>query len=325
MLYILMLVSSLSLVAFPICLIVLLISLLRKKNRKMSAMLLLVVFIILIGSIMALSPYRDTDSTAKVTDQTEKTGTIPAVQITPENSVVYSKAGIEVTYIKVQGTKYFQYEVSNSGQGDIQFSIDAVAVNGCIVNDLGAMGVVTKGNKVINKYNLTGSEDYSIDKVETLDIYIVFYERETYKMIDKSICHIDVEESPKYNYNCKFPVFYEDEYIIAYVKQDGEKYENFEVVYYNKSDVVLSTALTEVAINDVMLSYNIKGACVLPGCYAYTGSSKGTITLWDAIVSEIKDKGLEPIKKIEGKLALWGEVFDYGYKTTEDLLICSVE
>ena len=69
----------------------------------------------------------------------------------------------------------------------------------------------------------------------------------------------------------------------------------------------------------------MKAECVLPGCYAYTGAADGTTTLWDAVEGEVKDKGLEPIERIDGKLALWAECFDFGYQTTENTVIFTAE
>lgn len=74
-----------------------------------------------------------------------------------------------------------------------------------------------------------------------------------------------------------------------------------------------------------MLTYNMKAACILPGCYAYTGAADGTTTLWDAVEGEIKDKCLEPIERIEGKIALWADVFDLGYQTTDNMVVYPIE
>ena len=116
-------------------------------------------------------------------------------------------------------------------------------------------------------------------------------------------------------------MFYDSEYVSAYVEMGGDEYEDFQVLYHNKSNEIISTALSEVSINGVMLTYNMKAACILPGCYAYTGAADGTTTLWDAIEGEIKDKGLEPIEHIEGKVAIWADFVDFGYQTTENVVI----
>lgn len=249
--------------------------------------------------------------------------TIPAetLEVTEEETVIYSSNGIEVTYLKTKGTKYFSYQVTNTGDYDIQFSIDGVAVNNCMVSDMMAMGIVTSGNKAVEEYDLSGAKDYGIDDVETLDIYFVFYDRATYKTIDEAVCHVNVSSTSNFEYACSLPMFYDSEYVSAYVEMNGDKYEGFQVVYYSKSDETVSTALSEVSINGVMLTYNMKAACILPGCYAYTGAADGATTLWDAIEAEIKDKGLEPIERIEGKVALWADFVDFGYQTTENVVI----
>jgi hypothetical protein len=190
-----------------------------------------------------------------------------------------------------------------------------------MVSDMMAMGIVTSGNKTVEEFDLSGAKDYGIDDVDTLDIYFVFYDRATYKTIDKAVCRVNVSDESSFEYECVLPIFYDSEHISAYVELDGDEYEDFQVIYHNKSNTIISAALSEVAINDVMLTFNMKGACILPGCYAYTGAADGATTLWDATEGEIKDKGLEPIECIEGKLALWSDDFDFGYQATENILI----
>lgn len=255
----------------------------------------------------------------------EETLPVETLEVTAEDTVIYSSNDIEVIYVKIKGTKYFSYQVINNSEYDIQFSIDGVAVNNCMVYDMMAMGIVTADNKAVEEYNLSGAKDYGIDDVETLDIYFVFYDRATYKTIDEVVCHVNISNASNVEYTCELPMFYDGEYVSAYVELDGNEYEDFQVVYHNKSDEIICTALSEVSINGVMLTYNMKAACILPGCYAYTGAANGTNTLWDAVEGEIKDKGLEPIERIEGKLALWADFFDFGYQTTENIVIFSVE
>ena len=255
----------------------------------------------------------------------EETIPVETLEVTEEKSVIYSSNGIEVTYLKTKGTKYFSYQVVNNGDCDIQFSIDGVAVNNCMVSDMMAMGIVTSGNTAIEEYELSGAKDYGIEDIETLDIYFVFYDRATYKTIDEVVCHVNVSNASSFEYACSLPMFYDSEHISAYVEMGGDEYEDFQVIYHNKSSDIVSTALAEVSINGVMLTYNMKAACILPGCYAYTGAADGSTTLWDAIEGEIKDKGLEPIERIEGKLALWAEFVDFGYQTSENMTIYNSE
>lgn len=269
--------------------------------------------------------YANESTTNSTTSATEETIPVETLEVTEDDTVIYSSDGIEVTYVKTKGTKYFSYQVTNNSDCDIQFSIDGVAVNGCMVSDMMAMGIVTSGNKAVEEYDLSGAKDYGIDDVETLDIYFVFYDRATYKTIDEVVCHVNVSNTSRFDYTCELPMFYVGEHVSAYVELEGDEYEDFQVVYHNKSDVIISAALSEVSINGVMLTYNMKAACILPGCYAYTGAADGTTTLWDAIEGEIKDKGLEPIEHIEGKIALWAEIFDFGYQTTENMVIYSLE
>ena len=260
-------------------------------------------------------------TTNSTTSATEETIPAETLEVTEEETVIYSSNGIEVTYVKTKGTKYFSYQVANNGDCDIQFSIDGVAVNGCMVSDMMAMGIVTSGNKAVEEYDLSGAKDYGIDDVETLDIYFVFYDHATYKTIDEVVCHVNVSNTSSFEYACSLPMFYDSEYVSAYVEMGGDEYEDFQVLYHNKSNEIISTALSEVSINGVMLTYNMKAACILPGCYAYTGAADGTTTLWDAIEGEIKDKGLEPIEHIEGKVAIWADFVDFGYQTTENVVI----
>lgn len=267
----------------------------------------------------------DRNDVNSTTAPIEETVSAETHKVTEEKSVIYSSNGIEVTYIKTKGTKYFSYQVANNGNCDIQFSVDGVAVNKCMVSDMMAMGIVTSGNKAVEKYDLSGAKDYGIDDVETLDIYFVFYDRATYKTIDEVVCHVNVSNTSSFEYACSLPMFYDSEYISAYVEMGGDEYEDFQVLYRNKSNKIISTALSEVSINGVMLTYNMKAACILPGCYAYTGAADGATTLWDAIEGEIKDKGLEPIERIEGKLALWADVFDLGYQTTDNMVVHPIE
>ena len=272
--------------------------------------------------------YSDESTTNSVTmtiEETEETIPVETLEVTKEDTVIYSSNGIEVTYVKTKGTKFFAYQVTNNRDCDIQFSIDGVAVNNCMITDMMAMGIITSGNKADEKYDLSGVKDYGIDDVETLDIYFVFYDRVTYKTIDEVVCHVNVSDTSSFEYTCGLPMFYDGEYVSAYVELDGDKYEDFQVVYYNKSDVIISTALSEVSINGIMLTYNMKAACILPGCYAYTGAADGTTTLWDTIEGEIKDKDLEPIERIEGKIALWADVFDFGYQTTDNIVVYPIE
>ena len=260
-------------------------------------------------------------TTNSTTSATEETIPAETLEVTEEETVIYSSNGIEVTYVKTKGTKYFSYQVANNGDCDIQFSIDGVAVNGCMVSDMMAMGIVTSGNKAVEEYDLSGAKDYGIDDVETLDIYFVFYDHATYKTIDEVVCHVNVSNTSSFEYACSLPMFYDSEYVSAYVEMGGDEYEDFQVLYHNKSNEIISTALSEVSINGVMLTYNMKAACILPGCYAYTGAADGTTTLWDAIEGEIKDQGLEPIEHIEGKVAIWADFVDFGYQTTENVVI----
>lgn len=264
-------------------------------------------------------------TTNSTTTATEETISVETLEITEEDTVIYSSNGIEVTYVKTKGTKYFSYQVTNNSDCDIQFSIGGVAVNNCMVSDMMAMGIVTSGNKAVEEYDLSGAKDYGIDDVETLDIYFVFYDHATYKTIDEVVCHVNVSNTSSFEYACSLPMFYDSEYVSAFVEMGGDEYEDFQVLYHNKSNEIISTALSEVSINGVMLTYNMKAACILPGCYAYTGAADGTTTLWDAVEGEIKDKCLEPIERIEGKVALWADVFDLGYQTTDNMVVYPIE
>ena len=326
-------IAGLSILAIPILFLRLIISLFRKKNRKKSAVSLLIAFLVMYISVycvVELSPETGNDSkggtheiTQYSTNYIESTATSSSFIPTPENSIIYSDNGIEVSFTKIYKTQYFKYEIKNNNEHDIQFSIDAVAVNNCMVSDLMSMGIVTTGNKAVEEYDLSGSKDYGITDVETLDIFLVFYERDTYNTIDKTVCHIDISPTREFSYSCNLSPFYEDEYLVACAEQTGSKYDDFEVFYYNKSSEIISVALSEVSINGVMLSNNIKGANILPNCYAYSGSSNGTVSLWNATESEIREKELEPIERIEGKVIIWADIFNYGYFTSENLLFYS--
>lgn len=306
-------------------------------KAKLRRFLLLLLMVIMCCSLLSGC---DTDSTQdetmeqnhanesttnSMTTETEKTIPVETLEITEEDTVIYSSNGIEVTYVKTKGTKYFSYQVTNNGDCDIQFSIDGVAVNNCMVSDMMAMGIVTSGNKAVEEYDLSGAKDYGIDDVETLDIYFVFYDHATYKTIDEVVCHVNVSNTSSFEYACSLPMFYDSEYVSASVEMGGDEYEDFQVLYHNKSNEIISTALSEVSINGVMLTYNMKATCILPGCYAYTGAADGTTTLWDAVEGEINDKCLEPIERIEGKITLWADVFDLGYQTTDNLVVYPVE
>ena len=254
--------------------------------------------------------------------ETEASLDINTIPVVENNSVIYSENEIELTYVKIKGTKYFEYEIRNNSTRDIQFSFDAVAVNNCMVPDLMAMGVVTTGNKAVHKYDLAGTKDYNIDNIETIDIYIVVSDRETFEILDKEIVHLDVSEAKDFKYSHSLEQFFDDKYITAYSEMRSDEYNDFEVLYYNKTDKIISAALTDVAVNDIMVMYNLKPATILPGCYAYTGVSDGTTTIYSAVDAELEK--MEPINKIEGKLALWAEFFDFGYATTNNMIICTV-
>lgn len=264
---------------------------------------------------------KDTNDVNGMTTLTEETIPAETYKITEEDSVIYSSNGIEVIYEKTKGTKYFAYQVVNNSDCDIQYSINGAAVNNCMVSDVMAVGIVTSGNKAVEEYDLSGAKDYGIDNVEILDIYFVFYDRETYKTLDEVVCHVDVSSTSSFEYACEMPLFYDSEYISAYVEMDGDEYEDFQVVYHNKSDRIISATLSEVSMNGIMLTYNMKRACILPGCYAYTGADDGVITLGDYVAGEIKEKGLEPIECIEGKIIPWADFFDFGTHTTENVSI----
>lgn len=234
--------------------------------------------------------------------------------------VMYSDHGIEAICKGVNETA-FTYEIVNNSENNIRYCIVGVAVNHCMVYDMMMQPVVTAGNRVVEEYDLAGAKDYGISRIETLDIYLILYNSD-YSTLDEVIYHIDVAPILEFAYVPSSPAFYEDEYVSAYIESGGSEYRDIEVIYYNSTDDVLSTTMTEISINGVMLSYPDKSlSYIIPDCYAYTGASNGTTMLWNAIQSEVEEKKLEPIKTIEAKMMITGNGLPSYVETTEKLRV----
>ena len=245
-------------------------------------------------------------------------------QSTSNNAVLstttaYSENGITITLKNLNGTKSFDFEIENNRDDDITYIVEGVAVNNCMVYDLVFSQPITPGNKAVEKYDISGVKDYGISTVETIDLYLSVYDASRNE-IAEPLCHAETSEytGVQYDYSHTAKLFYEDDHLIASIETSGSRVNDFNAVYYNKTDEVLYVSVDDEAINGVMLSSPILSAgYVLPHSYAYTGSSNGTITLWSSLDDEIKEKGLEPVASITGKLYISGD----SHYTTDTITI----
>ena len=240
-----------------------------------------------------------------------------------ENISIYKSNGIEFVFGEYKKDKYFSYEIKNESDQDILFSLGSVAVNGCITSNAATNYPITPGNRVVEKYEFYGIEPYNIDIVESLDIYGIIYENKGVSIIDEFVYHIDLTGDCNFEYTPNATKFYEDDYISAYSVQDGSDYDELHIIYYNKTDDIIVAGLREVSINGVMLNFaNVKqSSYILPGCYAHTGSDNGTVTIYDPVEQDIKDKELGPIEHVEGKVFIWGDNFANSYLDNENVTV----
>lgn len=317
-----MVLSVLAFLSLPILFIILLVSLFKRKNQKKSALSLLLALVVFITSVclMPASESNENNENGEDVVQTpvENTEKVPGVEgnntdnespvvAMPEDVVIYSNYGIEVVCKKINGLKTFNYEIKNSGDCDITYYIGGFAINDCMVTNLMAVSPITMGNKVVDQYDISGLKDYGIKEIEKVGIYFVF-QNDKYETIDNPICYMELSEKDQYFYSVEDTMFYEDENISAYLRKTGDDYKDIDVIYHNKTNSNLTAMLTEVSINGVMLSYDaMTYGDILPGCYAYTGANDGVITLWDALESEVKSKGLNPINLMQAKLKMIGD------------------
>ena len=245
-------------------------------------------------------------------------------QSTSNNAVlptttVYSDNGITITIKNLNGTKSFDYEIENNRDDDITYMVEGVAINNCMVYDLIFSQPITSGNKAVEKYDISGAKDYGISTVETIDLYLSIYDT-SINEIAEPLCHAETSEytGVQYDYSHNAKLFYEDNILTASIETTGSRVNDFNAVYYNKTDEVLYVSVDDEAINGVMLSSPVLSpGYILPHSYAYTGSSNGTITLWSALDDEIEEKGLEPVGSITGKLYISGN----GHYTTDTITI----
>lgn len=224
-----------------------------------------------------------------------------------ENRVLYEDDNIAVTITHINGLDTFSFQLKNKSEKDLTFRLDAVAINNCIIKGLFNDRIVTAGNSIVVNYDLNGLDSYQIKEIKAIDFKVSCYGDNYGDLVAEAMCHATIKGYENYEpaFNIEYPLVYEDDYLAVYLVKKGSKCDDIVFLYYNKSDEFLAAVgAQDIALNGIMMDlyFNKYGYYnMLPHCMIYTNASDGTISLTDYISTELEEKGIKSIEKMECK------------------------
>lgn len=242
---------------------------------------------------------------------------------TISNETIYDDNGIEIIINRIDGTQSINFEIHNNSSKDITCAIRSIAINNCDLNldTFGQVYGILPDKIVSESIDISGCRYYDMYKIETIDMYIEAWDRDSYDDIMQEIIHIDLTDEPSAKYEPAGDLVYSDNALDMYVYQTGDNFEDVYAIYYNKTDDILDICVTDTSINNIMLTNSgiLNVYNVLPNCYAATGAPSRYITIYSPQLVEIDEKGLEPIEIICGKIYRVNQ--DYDYDSSEEIVI----
>lgn len=237
--------------------------------------------------------------------------------ITSLPSVIFTNNDMIVT-IRDADSDSMTLEIINNGTEDIEFSLCGIALNKCMLyisND--GTKTIAAGKRFVEKYKFTSKKDYGIIVAEVVDVGLRFWTGDQ-KYVFGSV---QLVEKPSFEFLPEGKLFYEDDYVKGYLICTGKNYKDIEVIYYNKTGTMINSRFVDTAFNDIMISTVKKvfeSDDILPHCYFRTKVGDDIYyTLWNALEDEVKEKELEPINMITGKIEVISLVDWFSDKSSE--------
>ena len=277
----------------------------RVKNEARKPIIVIVAVILALYIIVNIFDEIASDGTAVNYATKSGMGSL-AVQINEEFQI----EDYAITFLikNVNGNSEVEYEVINNESFDVQYYVESIYVNKCIVYDeLRLINTVTGGNKALDSFNISGASSYGIRKIETLDLSLCIMKSDYSE--HKTFAHIEIENGETHNFSPDFSskiLAYADDSFELYVVKSGNGLDRFEYLVHNKTEKWLEVDAINIAINGIMADNYVFITKCIPAGYCYTGATAGnTITLWSALADEIKEKGFDNVETISANLNVY--------------------
>ncbi len=175
----------------------------------------------------------------------------------PRNTVIFESDVAKVT-VKEVGNDEFTYEVTNcQDEGDIMFSVDGVAVNGCAVYEYGHSTMhITPGNRDNQKYNISAKEAYGITQIDSLEIKYSIYDYHKEEYIKERSCISSLQNAGTAFFSqIEGEKIYSDENVEIFTVKKGESIKDIDLLFCNKTDRPITAEFFYLAINGIMSDF----------------------------------------------------------------------
>ena len=176
-----------------------------------------------------------------------------------------------------------------------------MSTHGCSLDVHGDSMHITSGKKASQKYALSDAINYGISQIDVLQVN-VWYHKDPNDYTTSRYFYADIicdDISSDYVFEPEGILCYEDERICAYLLCRSDEYSEMEMVYYNKSDIIINAYLANTSFNDEMIMswrFIFYAGDIMPGTY-----KKAMETAW-YLNDEINQKGLEHIETITARM-----------------------
>lgn len=225
-------------------------------------------------------------------------------EVTKEGDLLYNSNKIKIYYKGLDKDKV-SLEIKNDRSGTVRYWLMGAAVNNCMLRyNATGLSDILSGKKAVESYYIDDTEEYGIKSYETIDVALEFYDPDNgYKTLDTCVVHIRLNKSKKaFVPSLKGDTFIDNNVITASFIADSTDINDMGVLYYNKTNKVVSATLYNVSIDDTMIPATtgfMNVYILIPNCYGYSKIEDKHV-LWSSDRSFIEDNKLTKPKKIDG-------------------------
>ena len=223
------------------------------------------------------------------------------VSLACAETLIYEDDDVWIAGEIIDNGSRFLLKAQNKCDIEMYVGLSAMSVKNCSLDVHGSTMHITGGKKSSEKYSLSDAANYGISKIDTLRVNI-WYHKDPNDYTTSKYFYVDIPNdgvTSDFEFVPEGKVCYEDDRICAYLVCHSDKYADMEMVYFNKSDIVINAYLTDTAFDDDMITswrFIFYAEDIMPGSYRKAMETAGYVD------DELREKGLEHIKTISSKM-----------------------